>query len=254
VRGVKKTDEGGGRDEEDTGRVRRMRREIHELKAKARDQDEVIRMLKAALVSCMSRTMHERFNAAVEFQVEYHEYGSREDMPAWRLDDCLMEAKQEATVPVADGMMYMTHLGPEKDCLPSKLAVEAFGEVVGYNDYTYKDMAADQKQLGYDDEKQSLLHRRLFAECRELDWKKALKEGREFHDYSTCVMNGSRHYATEKCILLGEAVPEGREGYVIPMFSFPFEDDGSDREDAGTSSEREEEPEEESRPGGLLGP
>jgi len=218
VRGAKKTKEGVGRAEENTASVRQMRREIRELKAKARDQEDVNRMLKAALILCMSRTMYEAFNTAVEFEMKNHGYGSREDMPAWRVEDCMTGAKQEAMVAVADDMIYLTHPGREKHYSPSKLAVEAFGEVVGYNDYTYENMAADQKQLGYEDERQSLYHRRLFAECRELDWKKALKEGRDFHDYRTCVMDSSRHYKTEKCILLGEDLPDGKEDYVIPKF------------------------------------
>jgi len=218
VRGAKKTEEGGGRAEENTASDRQMRSEIRELKAKARDQDEVNKMLKAALISCMSRTMHEAFNTAVEFEMKTHGYGSREDMPAWRKVDCMTGAKQEAMVAVADDMIYLTHPGREKHYPPSKLAVEAFGEVVGYNDYTYENMAAEQKQLRYEDKKESMFHRRLFAECRELDWKQALKEGRNFHDYRKCVMDSSHHYMTEKCILLGEDLPYGKEDYVIPEF------------------------------------
>jgi len=218
VRGAKKNDEGGGRDEENTASVRQMRSEIRELKAKARDQDEVNQMLKAALISCMSRTMHEAFDKAVEFEMEHHGYGSREDMPAWRKVDCMTEAKQEAIVSVANDMIHLTHPGREKPYAPSKLTVEAFGEVVGYNDYAYVDMAVDQKQLLYEDKTESMFHRRLFAACRELDWKNALKEGRDFHDYRKCVTDSSCHYMTEKCILLGEDLPWGKEDYVIPKF------------------------------------
>jgi len=101
VRGAKKTEEGGGRAKENKASVRQMRGEIRELKAKVRDQDEVNRMLKAALISCMSRNMHEAYITSAEFEMRNNGYGSLDDMPTWRKNDCMTGAKQEAMVSVA---------------------------------------------------------------------------------------------------------------------------------------------------------
>jgi len=219
VRGAKKTEEGGGRTEENTASVCQMRSEIRELKAKAKDQDEVINMLKGALIACMSRSMHEAYIPHAEFEMRNNGYGSIEEMPKWRKNDCMTTAKQEVIISVAEDMFYLTHPGGEKHYPPSKLAVEAFGDIVGYNEYTYEAMAEEQKRFLWEEEPQSMFHRRLFAQCRELDWKKALEEDRDFHDYRKCVMDSTRHYMTEKCILLGdEDLPLGHEGYVIPKF------------------------------------
>jgi len=118
---------------------------------------------------------------------------------------------------VADDMIYMTHPGKEEHFEPSKLAVDTFGEVVGFNGYEFKDMAKEEQTLMWDG-KETMFHYRLFCKCRELDWKQAIKEGRNFHNYRGCVRNNTRDYVTEKQILLGKPVPAGREGYEIPEF------------------------------------
>jgi len=97
------------------------------------------------------------------------------------------------------------------------LAVDTFGEVVSFNGYEYEDMAKEEKDLLWDG-KDTMFHYRLFCECRELDWKQAIKEGRNFHDYRKFVRNKTRDYFTEKQILMGEPVREGKEDYVIPEF------------------------------------
>jgi len=217
VRQAKKHEEEGGR-AENQAEVHQLRSEIRELKTRARTQEEINEMLKAALISCMSCSMHDAFEGSLQAVMEEHGYGSRADVPAWRKEMCMTEAKQEAFVAVADDMIYLTHPGRQKHYAPSKVAVEAFGEVVGYNGYQYKSMATEQKELLYENNGNSMFHRRLFCECRELDWKQAIKDGRDFHDYRKCVQNNTRHYVTEKAILLGEPLPYGHEDYVIPEF------------------------------------
>jgi len=111
----------------------------------------------------------------------------------------------------------MMHLGPERHFEPSKVAVKVFRGVVGFNDYPYKDMVYHEKNelSGH----VAMYHYRLFLECREIDWKKALGEGRDFHDYRGFVGGCNGHnYFVEKLILQGEPVPKGHAGYVIPEF------------------------------------
>jgi len=109
----------------------------------------------------------------------------------------------------------MTHLGPECKRQPNKVAVEAFGKLVGFNDYSYEEMAYNKKDY-LNDQIESMFQYRLFLECREIDWKQALKDGRDFHDYRR--YRTSRNYFVEKAILEGTPYPHGHAGYVIPEF------------------------------------
>jgi len=110
----------------------------------------------------------------------------------------------------------MTHLGPERKRHANKVALEAFGGVVGFNDYPYEDMAFDEKDYLNDDVGDNMFQYRLFLECRELDWKKALADRRDFHDYRRYREN--HNYFVEKLILTGMPVPPAHVGYEIPEF------------------------------------
>jgi len=116
---------------------------------------------------------------------------------------------------MVDEMVHMTHLGPERKKAASKVAVEAFGKFVGFNTYHYEEMAFEEKDY-LNDWVDNMFQYRLFLECRELDWKQALKDGRDFRDYRRYRTN--RNYFVKKAILQGTAVPPAHVGYVIPEF------------------------------------
>jgi len=140
-------------DEEEGGRpgnkaeVRQLRGEIRELKTKMGNQAEIIKLLQAALIGSMSRTMYDEYKGKLK-----EEFGNPEDTPEDRKQDMMTKAKHEAIVKVAVEMIYLTHLGSEKTFEPSKLAVEAFKGVVGFNNYQHKDMAYEEKAGLYDGE------------------------------------------------------------------------------------------------------
>jgi len=216
VRQLKKSEEEGGHSE-NTVSVRQLRGEIRELKMKERSQAASIKMLQAALIGAMSNRMYERYESGLKFEMKEDGIKKLKDFPLDRKEDCMTDAKHEAITKVADDMIYMTHPGDEEHFEPSKLAVDTFGEVVSFNGYEYKDMAKEEKALMWDG-KDTMFHYCLFCECRELDWKQAIKEGRNFHDYRKFVKNNTRDYFTERQILTGESVRAGKEDYVIPEF------------------------------------
>jgi len=215
---VKKSEEGGGRTKENTASTRQLRGEIRELKIKMKVQEEGNKMLKAALIGSMSRNMHDRYEDIVEFEMKEAGIKKLEDFPLDRKEDCMTDAKHEAITKVAKDMIYMTNPGEEDEAEPSKLAVDTFKDVVSFNGYKYKDMVKEEKDLLWDGS-DYLFHYRLFCECREIDWKQAIEEGRDFHDYRKFdSRDKSRGYFTEKQILLGKPVREGKEDYKIPEF------------------------------------
>jgi len=77
-------------------------------------------------------------------------------------------------------------------------------------------MAFDEKDYLNDEMGDNMFQYQLFLECRELDWKKALTDGQNFHDYR-CYREG-RNYFVEKLILVGAPVPPAHVGYEIPDF------------------------------------
>jgi len=167
-------------------------------------------MLKSALIGCMNRAMCDSYWDAVN-ALDDPVVNATED---WKTN-AMTEAKHQGITKVVREMIHMTHGGPEGKCQPSKLAVEAFGEVVGFNHYPHEDMAFDEKDdlntMGI-----NVSQCRLFLECREIDWKKALKEGRGFHDCRRYM--GGRNYLMEKMILQGQPLPDDHAGHVIPEF------------------------------------
>jgi len=190
--------------------VRQLNGEIQKLTTKVEHQAEIMAMYQAALIGCMSRAMYSAYDDALEAL----------DNPATANDDwkesAMTDAKHEGISKMVDQMIHMTHLGPERKSFASKLAVEAFGSFVEFNDYRYEEMAYEEKDY-LNDRIDNMFQYRLFLECRELDWKQALKDGRDFHDYRR--YRTSRNYFVEKAILQGTAVPPAHAGYVIPEFS-----------------------------------
>jgi len=102
-------------------------------------QAEIIEMLQSALIGSMSRAMYVDFFQALEAL----------DDPASATEEwktkAMTDAKHEGITKVVDQMIHMTHVGPERKRQPNKVAVEAFGGVVGSNDCPYEDMAFDEK-------------------------------------------------------------------------------------------------------------
>jgi len=211
VRQVKKSE-----GEKNTASVRQLRGEIRELKGKMKVQDEVNEMLKAALIASMSRNMYDNYDSDVKFQMEQDEIENLEDYPLDRKHDSMSNAKHEAIGMVAVGLIYLTHPGEEKDHEPSKLAVDTFEDVLSFNGFEYKDLVKEEKESMYDG-KDYLMQFRLYSGCREIDWKQAIEEGRDFHDYRRYDPK-NRHYFTEMQMLMGKPVPAGKEDYVIPEF------------------------------------
>jgi len=173
--------------------VRQLNGEVQKLTTKVEHQAETIEMLQSALIRSMSRAMYVNFFQALEAL----------DDPAsateeWKTE-AMTDAKHEGITKVVDQMIHMTHVGPERKRQPSKVAVEAFGGVVGFNDYPYEDMAFEEKDYLNDEMGVNMFQYRLFLECREIDWKKALKDGRDFHDYRR--YREGRNYFVEKAIL-----------------------------------------------------
>jgi len=184
--------------------------EVQKLTVKVEHQAEIIEMLQAALIGSMSRAMHVDF-----FQVLEALDDPASATEEWKTE-AMTDAKHEGITKVVGQMIHMTHLGPERKRHPNKVAVEAFGGVVGFNYYPYEDMAFDEKDYLNDEMGVNMFQYRLFLECRELDWKKALKDGRNFHDYRR--YREGRNYFVEKAILEGTPVPPAHVGYVIPDF------------------------------------
>jgi len=216
VRQVKKSEEGGGRTEENTASVRQLRGEIRELKGKMKVQDEVNEMLKAALIASMSRNMYDNYDSDVKFEMAHRGIKKLEDYPFDRKEDSMTNAKHEAIGMVAIDMIYLTHPGEEKKAEPSKLAVGTFEDVLSFNGYEYKDLVKEEKEEMWDGT-DYLCHFRLYCECREIDWKQAIKEGRHFRDYRKYDRK-NRNCFTERQMLMGKPMPEGKEDYVIPEF------------------------------------
>jgi len=105
--------------------------EVQKLTIKVEHQAEIIEMLQAALIGSMSQAMYVNFFQALEAL----------DDPAstteeWKTE-AMTDAKHEGITKVVGQMIHMTHLGPERKRHPNKVAVEAFGGVVGFNDYPY---------------------------------------------------------------------------------------------------------------------
>ena len=190
--------------------VRQLNGEVQRLNNKVDHQAKMIAMLKAALIGSMSRTMYRGYLDSVAAADDSVDTESEH----WK-ESALTDAKHEGITAVVRDMIHMTHEGVERNRYASKLAVETFGGVVGFNDYPYEDMAYDEKS-DLNDFGMSMFQYRLFLECREIDWKQALEEEREFHDYQ--VFEAARNYFVEKMMLLGEPVPHGHAGYVIPEF------------------------------------
>jgi len=187
-----------------------LHREVQKLNSKVGYQAEMIKMLKSALIGCMSRGMYDAYWDEVDALDDPVVAATEE----WKTE-AMTDAKHKGITKLVREMIHMTHGGPERKRQPSKLAVEAFREVVGFNDYSYEDMAFDEKddlnEMGI-----NLFQHRLFLECREIDWKKALEEGRGFHDYRRYM--GGRNYLVEKAILQGKPLPDAHARYVIPEF------------------------------------
>ena len=188
--------------------VRQLNGEVQKLTNKVEHQAEMIKMLQAALIGSMSRAMHTDYAEAV---------GALDDPASateeWK-KEAMTDAKHKGITKVVDQMIHVTHLGPERERHLNKVAVEAFEEVVRFNDYSYDDMAFDEKDYLNDEMGDKMFQHRLFLECREIDWKKALKDGQGFHDYRR--YKGGRNYFVEKAILQGTPVPPAHVGYVIP--------------------------------------
>jgi len=203
-------------DEEDNERpgnnaeVRQLNGEVQKLTSKVEHQAEIIAMLRSALLGSMSRAMYKDYFQALEALDD--PAAATED---WK-ENAMTDAKHEGITKVVDQMIHMTHLGPERKRQPSKVAVEAFGGLVGFNDYPYEDMAFEEKDYLNDEIGVGMFQYRLFLECREIDWKQALKDGRDFHDYRRYREN--RNYFVEKAIVQGTLLPHGHAGYVIPEF------------------------------------
>ena len=204
-----------GEEEEDTrpgnnAEVRFLNGEVQKLNSKVGHQAEMIEMLKAALIGSMSRAMYRAYWDEVEAVDDSVDTESEE----WKAN-AMTDAKHKGITTVVREMIHMTHGGPERKRQPSKLVVETFRGVVGFNDYPYEDMAFDEKDdlnaTGI-----SMFQYRLFLECREIDWKQALEEGRGFHDYRR--YRAGRNCLVEKVILQGQPLPHGHAGYVIPEF------------------------------------
>jgi len=189
--------------------VRYLNGEIQKLTTKVEHQAEIMAIYQSALIGCMSRAMCDDYFQALEAL----------DDPAAATEDwkesTMTDAKHEGITKMVDQMVHMTHLGPERKKQPSKVAVEAFGKFVGFNDYHHEEMAFEEKDY-LNDEIDNMFQYRLFLECREIDWKQALKDGRDFHDYRR--YRTSRNYFVEKAILQGTAVPPAHAGHVIPEF------------------------------------
>jgi len=189
--------------------VRQLNGEVQKLTTKVEHQAEIMAMHRAALIGCMSRAMHNACDDALEAL----------DEPAAAADDwkesAMTDAKHEGISKMVDQMIHVTHLGPERKSFASKLAVEAFGSFVGFNDYHCEELAYEEKDH-LNDRVDNMFQHRLFLECRELDWMQALKDGRDFHDCRRCRKN--RNCFVEKAILQGTAVPPAHAGHVIPEF------------------------------------
>jgi len=150
-----------GEEEEDTrtgtnAEVRQLNGEVQQLNSKVGHQAEMIEMLKAALIGSMSRAMYRAFWDEVEAADDSVDTGSEE----WKANT-MTDAKHEGITTVVRKMIHMTHGGPERKRHPSKLAVETFGGVVGFNDYPYEDMAFDEKD-DLNDLRMSMFQHRLF--------------------------------------------------------------------------------------------
>jgi len=141
----------------------------------------------------------------------------------WKTD-AMTDAKHEGITKVVGQMIHVTHVRPEHKRQPNKVAVEAFRGVVGFNDYPCEDMAFEEKDYLNDEMGVNMFQLRLFLKCREIDWKKALKEGRDFHDYRP--YREGRNYFMEKAILQGTPVPPAHAGHVIPEFPQRVRDSG----------------------------
>jgi len=211
VRQAKKKE---GEDEDErpgnNAEVRYLNGEIQKLTTKVEHQAEIMAMYQSALIGCMSRAMYDHYFQALE-ALDDPDTATEQ----WKTD-AMTGAKHEGITKVVDQMIHMTHLGPERKRHPNKVAVEAFGGVVGFNNYSYEEMAYDEKDDLNDEMGNDMFQYRLFLECREIDWKQALKDGRDFHDYRRYRKN--RNYFVEKAILQGTPLPHGHAGYVIPEF------------------------------------
>ena len=179
--------------------VRQLTGEVQTLTNKVEHQAAIIKMLEAALIGSMSRAMYVDFSQQLE---ALDDRGAATE--EWKAE-AMTDAKHEGITKVVGQMIHMTHLGPERKRHANKVAVEAFGGVVGFNDYPYEDMAFDEKdylndQIGED----NMFQHRLFLECRELDWKKALKDRRNFHDYRR--YREGRNYFVGEVHLAGPAL------------------------------------------------
>jgi len=112
-------------DKEEGGRprnkaeVRQLRGEIRELRTKMRSQAEIIKLLQAALIGSMSRTMHDAYKKELKEEMKEEGYTRPKDVPADWKEEVMTKAKHEAIVKVADNMIYLTHLGSEKTFEPS---------------------------------------------------------------------------------------------------------------------------------------
>ena len=102
----------------------------------------MIEMLKGALIRCMSRAMYDAYWDEVE-SLDDPVMAATEE---WK-KEAMTDAKHKGITKVVCEMIHMTHGGPERKRHPSKLAVETFGGVVGFDDYPYKDMAFDEKMI-----------------------------------------------------------------------------------------------------------
>jgi len=119
-------------------------------------------LYQAALIGCMSRAMYDEYDQALEALDD--PAAADED---WK-ESAMTDAKHEGISKMVDQMIHMTHLGPERKKSPSKVACEAFGGFVGFNDYRYEEMAFEEKDY-LNDRIDNMFQYRLFLECREID-------------------------------------------------------------------------------------
>ena len=202
--------EEGGRPE-NNAEVRRLTAEKAELVAEVEKKDRRICMLEEAMICLMSKKMHEAYRENLE-ALERPEDATYD----WK-EDAVVDAKHEAITAMVGQMIHKTHPGPERKRQPTREAVVAFKDIVGFGEYQYEDMAFDEKDdLNAGD--WNLIHYRAYLEARSLDWRAALAEQRGLHDYGRFVRDGSRDYLLERDILAGNPVPAARAGYDIPEF------------------------------------
>jgi len=109
--------------------VRQLNGEVQKLTIKVEHHAEIIKMLQAALIGSMSRAMYVNFFQALE---ALDNRGSATE--EWKTE-AMTDAKHEGITKVVGQMIHMTHLGPERKRHANKVAAEAFGGVVGFNDY-----------------------------------------------------------------------------------------------------------------------